>query len=146
MTRLHHVNVEIPATQLRLFWTLQVKDQSAAANVVNSRSMSSSSADVFSSTRPMTGLGPQTPQALRMQAYAYGSELQGLLQAMITDLIAEQPKDPLTFSIDWLVVRRDSQGLRLTRPRAPSLAGKLLSCRPTFQPCILPHACRACAQ
>lgn len=58
--------------------------------------------NVYSASRPLQGNKPQTPQFSAMENYAYSSDVQDLLQKLLTDTFTEQPQDPLEFMVSWL--------------------------------------------
>ncbi len=43
-----------------------------------------------------------TAQVKAFQDYAYGSELQDLMQKMLADVFSEQPRNPIEYMMSWL--------------------------------------------
>ena len=76
-------------------------------------------ANVYSASRPLHGVQPQSAQHANMAKYAYSSDVQDLMQKMITDILTDQPDDAVDFMISWLQKeqkRREQEGT----PKVPS--------------------------
>lgn len=72
-------------------------------------SVVNSMAHVFSETRPRTCEGPQTPMYKQLEDYTHGIDIQQLMQDMLTELLIDQPDDPIPFMISFLESRKKNE-------------------------------------
>lgn len=63
---------------------------------------------VYASTRPLFGDGPQTPLHRELEEYAHRVDVQQLLHELLTEIIITQPEEPIPFMISWLQAKRNS--------------------------------------
>ena len=64
----------------------------------------------YAPTRPATAQGPQNPEFLALQNYAFQAEVQDLMQNMLTNVFLARPDKPIDFMIDWLKEQKAKAG------------------------------------
>lgn len=72
--------------------------------------MATSSAQVYSETRPAFAQGPTTPLYKAMQEYANQPELQALMQKLVADIVTERPENVLAYMAKWVEKEQAQRG------------------------------------